>query len=172
MGKGRGLALALVLVLLSVIAHSAAAGSLPDLPGMFGAIAVSTALAFALSGKRRSIVWLMGYLIAGQLLVHLAMSAMGHHAGSLIPDAQMLGGHIAAALVAAVFFARSESIVTYWSRAARRALGAPVIDVPAVERRKASIVRGSDVLYVDQVFRDVGPSRGPPVRSLVALTHA
>jgi hypothetical protein len=139
---------------------------------MLGAIAVSAALAFTLSGKRRSIVWLVGYLVAGQLLVHVVMSAMGHHVVSLIPDAQMLVGHIVAAVVAAVFFVRLESIVTYWSRAARRALGAPVMDVPAVERRRAPVIRGKSPLDIDQVLLDLGPSRGPPVRSRVALTHA
>ena len=107
-GRGaRRVALAFTLFLVSVLGHSAAAGSLPALPalpGMLGALAVSTALAFAVADQRRSMLWLFGYLLAGQLLLHTVMSAMGHHAFALIPDRQMLIAHVLAAGVAAVLF--------------------------------------------------------------------
>jgi len=165
-GQGRGarrIALAGTLLLVSVLGHSAAAGSLPALPGLLGALAVSTALAFAVADQRRSALWLFGYLLAGQLLLHTVMSAMGHHAFALVPDASMLTAHAAAAGIAAVLFAKSETIALAWWRAAHRYLGAPELRLPALS--VATIIPA----WRKPAFFDPGSAfsvaswRGPPV---------
>ena len=134
-GQGRGarrIAFASTLLLVSVLGHSAAAGSLPALPGLVGALAVSTALAFAVADKQRSALWLFGYLLAGQMLLHTVMSAMGHHAFALVPDASMLAAHVAAAGIAAILFAKSEALVLAWWRATHRYLGVPHLRLPVL----------------------------------------
>lgn len=164
-GQGRGarrVGLALTLFLVSVVGHTAAAASLPDPIGLVGALAVSTALAFAVADKRRSARWLFGYLLAGQLLLHTVMTAMGHHAVALVPDRQMLLAHIVAAGVAAVVFAKSEALAAAWWRAAHRYLGAPVLRLPRLQI--ASIVpawRQPSCANLKTCLR-IAPWRGPP----------
>jgi hypothetical protein len=164
-GRGvRRVGLAFTLLLVSVLGHSAAAGSLPALPGLLGALAVSTALAFAVADRRRSAVWLFGYLLAGQLLLHTVMSAMGHHAFALVPDTSMLVAHVLAAVIAAVFFAKSETMALAWWRAAHRYLGTPRLRLPALS--VAAIVPAlRELAFFNPSTRfSVASWRGPPAR--------
>lgn len=162
-GRGaRRVALAFTLFLVSVLGHSAAAGSLPALPGMLGALAVSTALAFAVADQRRSMLWLFGYLLAGQLLLHTVMSAMGHHAFALIPDRQMLIAHVLAAGVAAVLFAKSEVLALAWCSAAHRYLGAPRLQLPTLQVASIVPVRGEPAPSLLISHLCAASWRGPP----------
>ena len=164
--KGRGarrVALAGVLLLVTVLGHSAAAGSLPTMTGLLGAAAVSAALAFAVADRRRSAPWLFGYLLAGQVLLHVVMSAMGHHAFALIPDTQMLAAHIAAAGVAAVLFAKSEELAMRWMAAARRILGAPALVLPEVQAEASVPVLQAPVSWRDALCLSAASGRAPPV---------
>lgn len=159
----RRLSLTVLLVLLSVIAHSAAAGSLPALPGLLGATAVAAALSFAVADRRRSARWLFGYLLAAQLLLHLVMAAMGHHAFALLPDSRMLGAHIAAAAVAATLFARSEALVLRWWTAARRMLGAPALTLPRLSVL-SSVPAAWQTVPSSSIFElSASGQRGPPI---------
>jgi hypothetical protein len=163
-GRGaRRVALAFALLLVSVLGHSAAAGSLPALTGLLGAAAVSTALAFAVADRRRSALWLFGYLLAGQVLLHVVMSAMGHHAFALIPDTPMLAAHIAAAGVAAVLFAKSEALAMRWMAAARRILGAPALVLPEVQAEASVPVLQHPVSWRDALCMSAASGRAPPV---------
>ena len=165
-GQGRGArraALAGVLLLVTVLGHSAAAGSLPAATGLLGAAAASTALAFAVADRRRSAPWLFGYLLAGQVLLHGVMSAMGHHAFALIPDTQMLAAHIAAAGAAAVLFAQSEVLAMRWMAAARRILGAPELTVTEVQAEVSAPVHREPLPWRGVLCLQAASGRAPPV---------
>lgn len=165
--------LAVVLVFLSVVAHTAAAGSLPALPGLLGVAVVSTALAFALGDRRRSFSWLVVYLATGQVLLHVVMTAMGHHSVSLLPDRGMALAHALAAVAAAAVFAKFESIAAAWTRATHRILGAPFSEIAAPPSRSIVICSSNaeNRAHV-RVNRGSHSWRGPPVRSLVAHVHS
>lgn len=162
-GRGaRRVALAFTLFLVSLLGHSAAAGSMPALPGLLGALAVSTALAFAVADRRRSMLWLFGYLLAGQLLLHTVMSAMGHHAFALVPDTSMLLAHVLAAAVAAAVFAKSEAMALAWWRAAHRYLGTPRLALPALSATSIVPTWQEPVVADNATCFSVASWRGPP----------
>ena len=124
---------------------------------------MSTALAFAVADRRRSALWLLGYLLAGQVLLHVVMSAMGHHAFAFIPDTQMLAAHIAAAAVAAVLFAKSEALASRWMAAARRMLGAPELALPQLGVASNVPVQQAEISWREESFLAVVSGRGPPL---------
>lgn len=159
----RTAALAVVLILLSVTAHATAAASLPSAVGLIAAAIVSAALALAVGTKRRSFLWLVGYLVAGQLLLHVVMTAMGHHALSLVPDRTMLGAHLLAALTAAVLFVRSEAIAAAWIRASRRILGSPQFRLPIIAAPADPRVDAGVSPLVPRLHCRTVITRGPPV---------
>lgn len=163
-GRGaRRFGLGFTLVLLSVVAHSAAAGSLPSLPGLLGAVLVATALAFALGDRRRSAGQMFVLLLGGQVLLHLVMSAMGHHTFALVPDSQMLVAHIGAAAVAAILFAKSEALAMRWWTAARRILGAPELVLPRLRIATIAYSRFEDPARRSDVCLSAFSGRGPPL---------
>ncbi len=151
-----------MLVLLSLIAHAAAAGSFPGGSALLGGIVVATALAWPVSARRRSVAWLAGYLLVGQLLIHVSMVALGHHEVSYLPEGAMVATHAGVALVAALLFARSEQIVQAWVRAAARLLGAPCL--PRLPIPGSSVVRSADPVVGSDPFVTVSMlRRGPPL---------
>lgn len=157
-------ALAGVLVMLSIISHSSAAGSLPDSMGLIAGVVLATALACAVGQRRRSFLWLLSYLFAGQMLIHLVMVATGHHGVSYLPDASMLTAHFLAALVAAVVFARGEQLAAAWARSARRLLGAPAVDSGLIpEHLPPRSLHTAAPIKPLFVHLDCAPRRGPPV---------
>lgn len=165
-GRGaRRFFLAFTLFFVSVLGHTGAAGSLPALPGLLGALAVSTALALAVADQRRSAPWLFGYLLAGQVLLHTVMAAMGHHAFTLIPDRQMLLAHVVAAGAAAVLFATSEALVLAWWRAAHRYLGAPRLTLPALLVASIVPAPGAPRAQERRSPLSAASTRGPPALS-------
>jgi hypothetical protein len=157
-------ALSCVLVMLSIISHSSAAGSLPDSTGFLAGLLLATALAFAVAQHRRSLLWLLSYFFAGQMLIHVVMVAAGHHGVSYLPDASMLMAHFLAALIAAAVFARGEQLAAAWARSARRLLGAPSVDSGLIPERLAprSLLASAPVDPM-VVYLDCASRRGPPV---------
>ncbi len=128
----RRVVLATVLLVLSLAAHAAAAGSLPGLTALLGGAVVAGGLAWSLAGRRRSVTSLVGILFAGQMLIHAAIVALGHHGVGYLPDLSMTTAHLMAAGIAAVLFARGEQIVSLWVRAAARLLGVPSLSFPGI----------------------------------------
>lgn len=128
----RRILLAAVLVVLSLVAHAAAAGSLPGVTAIIGGAIVAGALAWSLAGRRRSVTSLVTILFAGQLLMHAVVVALGHHGVGYLPDLAMTMAHLVAAGITAVLFARGEQIVSVWVRAAARLLGTPSLSCPGI----------------------------------------
>lgn len=158
----RSALLALGLMVLSLVSHSAAAGSLPGTSALLAGFGVALGLSYALGSRRRSFGWLVGYLMAGQLLMHVTIVAVGHHGVSFLPDVGMLVAHVIAAVAAAGMFAFGEAAIARWVRAAARMLGVRELFLPNVElsTHRANAHSGSLVNS-----RDVGSSisyRGPP----------
>jgi hypothetical protein len=92
--------------LLTTAAHTAAAGMLPSgaasvIVLLIGAAAGASAGAAAISGRRVQPRHAVAALAAGQALGHLALAtaSSGHGAHHLLPTAQMLAAHAAAAVL-------------------------------------------------------------------------
>ena len=156
-------ALAAVLILLSLVAHAATAGSMPQAEAILGGGVVAGALAWALAGSRRSMTSLLLILFAGQLLIHAVVVAFGHHGVGYLPGVPMTLAHLAAAGVAAVLFAHGEKLVATWRRASARILGAPRLVVCQIPSRPAGVLlRARSSLFAHAGHVDIHPNRGPP----------
>lgn len=152
-----------MLVLLSLIAHAAAAGSIPGGPALLGGIVVAAALAWPVAARQRSVAWLATYLLVGQLLIHVSMVALGHHGVSYLPESGMVAAHAGVALVAALLFARGEQIVQAWLRAAARLLGAP--RVRRVPIPGLTVFSNTErIVIFDRFLTASTLRRGPPLR--------
>lgn len=168
----RRVLLAGVLVLLSLVAHAAAAGSLPRLSAVIGGAVVAGVLAWSAAGRRRSVASLVAILFAGQLLIHAVTVALGHHGVSYLPDVRMAMAHLAAAGIAAVLFVRGEHIVSVWIRAAARLLGASSLLVPRLPSTPAGSIPQSRTAFAHTAFGVHACSRRGPPSPVGALTFA
>jgi len=134
----RALTLASVVTFLSLAGHSAASGTLPGLVGLLVVVIVATGLTIVATSRTRSFGWLLGYLLAVQLLIHVFLVLESPHAHSmtpmpLLPSGDMAMSHLVACLVAAVVLARGEQTLDAWSRllTARLTWHVPVLAIPA-----------------------------------------
>ena len=161
--NARRKALVATLVLLSLVTHTASAGSLPNPAAVLGGVAVAGAIAWALLDKRRSFLWLAAVMFGGQLLMHTVVVALGHHGVSYLPDFQMMLGHLLAAAVAAALFANGEQLAARWARSAARILGVlppPTIVVDPLGR--CMHVYDFARTRLESVDIGIHPRRGPP----------
>lgn len=121
----RSAPLTAALLLLTVLGHTAASGQLPP-PTALGLVAVAGfALTFAVADRRRGALWLTGYLIGAQLLLHAVLSIGAHHGGTWLPSTSMLAAHALAGVLAALVFAHGEGLAARWLAYLASVLGAP-----------------------------------------------
>ena len=169
----RCVALSLVVLSLSLAGHAAGTAVLPSTLGVFLALVLSIGLTTLAIARPRSWAWLAGYLLAAQALIHvvLVISGSGHHAASaamtpLVPSASMVGGHVAASVVAATVLASGERALRSWAALLSAALDVVFVAVRAVDDRPRTFTdRGRWVVRSRDA--DTGPSRrGPPAVAL------
>jgi hypothetical protein len=158
----RSLCLATTLLILTLAGHSAASGALPSAAACLITAAPALALTLAVSARRRSMAWLTGYLLLGELLLHLVLSAASGHAHALLPSPVMLAAHTVASIVAAAVFAQGEQLAARWTAYLGQALGIPSLRLPALPIHLAPAPAGvvdhaAGLLLAHHVAR-----RGPP----------
>lgn len=112
----RGAALGTAAVLITTLGHSAAHGSLPEAGLLVLLLPVAWALGTLVAQKKRSAAWVLGFVLALQVLFHLLLTiAAGHgHHGSFIPDAPMLVSHLVAAGAVAAVLTHGDALVHRW----------------------------------------------------------
>lgn len=116
MRLARGAVLGAAAVLITVLGHSAGHGALPE-PGLLVILLpLGLALGTLAADRRRSGTWILGFVLALQVLFHLLLTiAAGHgHHGSLLPDAPMLVSHLIAATIIATALAHGDALVHRW----------------------------------------------------------
>ena len=112
----RGAALGVAAVVITALGHSGGHGALPE-PGLLALLLpLALALGTLVAHKRRSGAWVLGFVLALQVLFHLLLTiAAGHgHQGSLLPDTPMLLGHLIAALVVAAVITHGDALIHRW----------------------------------------------------------
>ncbi|NDZ96633.1 hypothetical protein G3I13_03300 [Streptomyces sp. SID6673] len=98
----------------SIVAHAAAGGGLPDSTGLTLLVAVCAGLgwaASAVSPQRAGVPGLVGMLVGGQLVGHLALAALSHHHATLMTPS-MATFHMVATVVAVALAIGLEIAVT------------------------------------------------------------
>jgi len=112
----RGSALGVAAVLITALGHSGGNGALPELGLLALLLPLGIALGALVAQKRRSGAWVLGFVLAMQVLFHLLLTiAAGHgNHGSFLPDTSMLLGHLIAALAVAAALTHGDSLVHRW----------------------------------------------------------
>ena len=154
--------LAALLLILTLAGHTAAAGMLPSLAAVAIAAAPAIALTLAVSDRRRSFAWLAAYLLLGQLLLHVVLSAASGHVHALIPQPGMVLAHAIAGTLAAAAFAHGEQIAARWMAYLGQALGTPALLLPSVDPLLVPAPAGPIEHAVGAILAHHVARRGPP----------
>lgn len=158
----RALPLAGILLILTLAGHTAAAGMLPALGAVIIAAAPALALTLAVGGRRRSLAWLTVYLLLGQVLLHVVLSAASGHAHALLPSGSMVLAHVIASVLAAIAFCQGEQLAARWAAYLGQALGAPALPLPSFRPLLVPAPVGPADPAVGSVLTHHVARRGPP----------
>jgi hypothetical protein len=157
---------ATALVVLTLAGHTAGAGALPGVVGIGIISLLSFALTYAVSDRRRSFGWLLGYLLAAQVLLHVLLTfTAGHaHEAAPVPLATMLVGHACAALLATVALAYGNDLLDRWATYLGHVFRARSLIRPSHSQPSASCLAPAPALDADlDVLLHHVERRGPPV---------
>ena len=158
-------ALSLGLVLLTLMAHTAAEGTLPGAFGLSISCALAVALAIPSARGRLTPSLTFIYLVGGQFLLHAVLALSGSHAGHVqwFPSPSMAASHVLAAVALTVLALYFDHAWEAAARMARTLLGglASVAPEAILNLGRIATERGSLAL---SLFFDGGLRwRGPPI---------
>lgn len=111
--------LASVVVSLTLAGHASGSGDLPSAVGVLLAVVIAGGLTLTATSRKRSWPWLVSFLMAAQVLIHVVLvisAPHAHGASTLLPTGVTALGHLIASLIAAVVLARGEDVLLAWSR--------------------------------------------------------
>ncbi|MGC4962287.1 hypothetical protein ACPXCG_01265 [Gordonia sp. DT218] len=152
----------------STIAHAAAGGGLPDSTALTLLVAVCAGLgwtATAASPPRAGWPGLVGMLVGGQLVGHLALAALSHHHATLLTPS-MATFHIVATVVAvALAIGLETAVIAALSVVIRAVL--TLISAPVDVSMSWSVLPATDdrLRPGRRCVRPVG-TRGPPIPAM------
>jgi hypothetical protein len=161
--------LALVVLAISLAGHAAGSQALPTFFGLLLALSLTLALSSVATSRRRSFGWILGFVLALQVLLHFTLVIVGSdHSGtaheSLIPGASGVLGHVVASILAAVVLAYGDRLLDRWASLLGTAFGSGfVLDAPVLAASMK--VRTAHAAQHSAVVVDFAPRRGPPVFS-------
>ncbi|NNH05197.1 hypothetical protein HLA99_15225 [Microbacterium ulmi] len=178
----RGVSAASVATLLASAAHTLSGGGAPH-PLLLSAVAVLAApAAVALAGRRLALWRVALTVLASQGLFHVAfalsgdlgggVSVPGHVHGAValptiaitpeVPDAGMIAGHVAAALVTIAVAHRGEKALRDLGRGILRLLRRRVV-APSVRRPLVVLAAVGRIARTTSIVLSGASGRGPPV---------
>ncbi|MCX6433738.1 MAG: hypothetical protein NTX29_13500 [Actinobacteria bacterium] len=154
------------LVLLTLAGHAAGSGSLPGPLGLAIATVLAFGLAFATGARQLAPMQLLGFLLGGQILLHLVLVSAGGHAHGAAPGpgtAAMIAGHVAAAVIAAVLLDQADQLIDRWVSFWATALGAtPLIAGAPQETRRLRATPIAPASSRSEHLQHYVVRRGPP----------
>ena len=159
----RGAALGVAAVLITILGHSAGHGELPEPGLLLLLLPLAVALGALVAQKRRSGAWVLGFVLALQVLFHLLLTiAAGHgHHGSFLPDVPMLVSHLIAAGAVAVVLTHGDALIHRWI-AFWNALAIELGWIPAPQAVAAAPVFIEPTLVTSSALAHAIARRGPP----------
>ena len=160
------------LAVLTIAGHTAGDGSLPTPIGLVLVSCFAFALAFAVSDRRRSFPWLLGYLLAAQVLLHvlLTFAASHGHAGSSVPMTGMVAGHAVGGLAAALVLAYADDLIACWAMLLAHVLGTPPVTEALPSGSPCALRVAPPAVATRHSLRHHVERRGPP--ALAAMLPA
>ncbi|MCP9621905.1 hypothetical protein FOH10_31120 [Nocardia otitidiscaviarum] len=125
----RGFLVGVTVAALAIAAHGAAGADIPESAGVTLLLLISGAAGVSAAVSTRSRMALLGWLLAGQLACHGALSALsGHtHGSGAVADRWMITAHVLAAGCCAVLLAVVERLYGLVSQAVRAATTRPAV---------------------------------------------
>lgn len=159
--------LSLVVLVVSVAGHTSGTQAVPTTFGLGLALIVTFALSSVATLRHRSFVWILGFVLAMQLLLHFTLAVVGSgHSGpeheSVIPGLSGTVGHIAASFLAAMVLKYGDGLLDRWASFLGNAFGeTPVLEAPNFGATAIRVIRY--YFAHSSVVLDFAPRRGPPV---------
>ena len=159
----RGAALGVAAVLITLLGHSGGHGELPEPALLALLLPLALALGTLVAQKRRSGVWILGFVLALQVLFHILLTiAAGHaHQRGFLPDTSMLLGHLIAAIAIAGVLTHGDALVHRWI-AFWQALAIELGWTPAPQAATVAPVFFEQTLVETTALSHVIARRGPP----------
>jgi len=161
--------LSLTVLVISVAGHAAGSQAFPSTFGLGMALLLTLALSSVATLRCRSFAWILGFVLAMQLLLHFTLVVVGSgHSGaaheSLIPGISGVVGHVVASFIAAVVLKYGDGLLERWASLLGNAFGeTPVLEALTIG---ATAIRGVRRYFsLSSVVLDFAPRRGPPVLS-------
>lgn len=166
----RGAGLAITAASLSVAAHAAAGGSLPDPVTTAIVTALLVGAGTALADRRRGPFTIVGALGLTQLTLHLFLQLSGSHQGHQghhglpFDPAVMVAGHLLAAVVTGLVLARAEQALFVVARVLALVLPRKHSALPVVvPLRTVCIPAPTQRVIAQLIRRRIHTPRGPPL---------
>lgn len=166
----RGWLLAVSSAVLTLTAHAAADGEMPD-PSLAVAIAGLLGWVFtALADRPRGPLGIVAALAAGQLVIHTALTLFDTHhdspGGQLVAPLTMLAAHAVATVLLAALIGGAERGLLAVLAGLRRLLPVVAIAAPVpVGQPPRVLVPAVAGTYTEVLLRRVNARRGPPTHS-------
>lgn len=162
---GRGVVLGSALFVLTASAHTAANGQLTSLTDALWLLPFLILVSAALADRRRTLTWLLAYLLGAEALSHVLLSlALGHdgHAMALVPSSTMVTAHVVAAAAAAVLIHQADALLHAWLRFVAALTRGALLSVPVTEAWPSTAIHLQSLSHLRRQLGDAHPRRGPP----------
>lgn len=159
----RGTVLGSAAVFITIVGHASGHGALPEAGLLFLLLPLGVTLGTLVAQKRRSGAWILGFVLALQVLFHLLLTiAAGHgHHGAFLPNTPMLISHLIAAAAVAVVLTHGDALIHRWI-AFWHALAFELNWKPAPLALASTPVFIEPTLVESSALADVIARRGPP----------
>ena len=160
--------LALVVLAISLAGHAAGSDLLPTSFGLFLALLLTITLSRVVVMRARSFAWLLGFVVALQMLLHIVFVIAGGGAhtgashGSLIPSGAGILGHLLAALVAVPVLKYGDDLLDRWAYLLSQVFGSLEFACTHIAS-PSRLAQAPHSLVISSVVLNFSPRRGPPV---------
>ena len=161
----RGAALGSVLFALTVSGHMASGGG-HSLANAVWLLPIMIVLSATLADRRRTLGWLVAYLLGAETLFHLVLTvSLGHdgRVASAAPSPAMVVAHAVAAVVAAVAIHHADDLLHRWLQFVETLTHGPRLQIRSLPSSEAALPTSSGfAISAPDVWRWQA-LRAPPV---------
>ena len=161
----RGIVVGAAMLILTSAAHTSADASLPTAGAFFILAPLVVALSIAFLHRQRNYIWLIGFSVGVQALLHILMIVgAGHssHHASLLPSTAMVLTHVGAAITTALVLSHADALLHRWISMVRTLLFVFLCAPAPVVLRAVSGFSGDSHTFRSHDLDHAIARRGPP----------
>jgi len=161
----RGIVVGAAMLILTSAAHTSANASPPTIGAFLILTPLVVALSIAFLQRQRSYIWLIGFSVGVQALLHILMTVgagHGSHHASLLPSTAMVLTHVGAAIATALVLSHADALLHRWISMVRTLLFVFLCAPAPVALRAVSGFPGDSHTFCSHDLDHAIARRGPP----------